>query len=120
MDEEAKSRPVVVRVFAPPVSECAGDNTWERATGFIEAQIRRRFGDTAVRFEFIHLFSPEFFNHPEIMKLVQAGRGKPAIVTVNGSVIQTEGKLRERVIREQLERTGLSPIGRSQNNDTQG
>ena len=111
MAGEAKSGPAVVRVFAPPVSECAGDNTWEQAARGIEARMRRRFGEAAVKLEFIHLFSREFFDHPEIMKLVQEGTGKPAIVTVNGAVVQTEGKLRERVVREELERIGLSPVG---------
>ncbi len=101
----------VVRVFAPPVSECAGENTWENAVHAIEQRLRRRFGQNTFRVEFVHLFSPEFFGYPEIMQLVESGEGKPAIVTVNDRVVQREGKLSERVIREALEEAGLRPAG---------
>lgn len=75
----------VVKVFAPPLSECAGENTWENAAHGMEARMRSRFG-TIVRFQTVHLFSPEFFDHPEVMQLVQSG-----------------GKLSERTIRQALE-----------------
>lgn len=64
--------------------------------------MRSRFG-AAVRFETVHLFSPEFFNHPQVMQIVQSGSGKPPIVTVDDQVVQTGGKLSERIIREALE-----------------
>ena len=92
----------VVRVFAPPLGECAGSNTWESAAKRMEARLRDRLG-VAVRFETIHFFSPEFFGHPEVAELVRNGEGTPPIVTVDDQVVQTGGKLRERVIREALE-----------------
>ncbi|MEX2444233.1 MAG: hypothetical protein WD492_11535 [Alkalispirochaeta sp.] len=93
----------VVRVFVPPVGECAGENTWENAGRAMEARLRRVLTED-VQFETVHLFSPEFFAHPEVTSLVQNGEGTPPIVTLDGRVIQSGGKLRERLIREELQK----------------
>ena len=92
----------VVRVFAPPLSECAGENTWENAVKALAERLKPRLGD-AVRFETVHLFSREFFEHPEVTALVQSGEANPPIVTLDGEVVQTGGKLSERKIREAAE-----------------
>ena len=97
----------VIRVFVPPVSGCAGENTWENAVQGIEHRLCSRFGNDAFEIELVHLFSAEFFRYPEVMQLVESGEGQPAIVTVNGAVLQKEGKLSERKLREALEHLGM-------------
>lgn len=93
----------IVRVFVPPLGECAGNNTWEKAVGAVESRLHERL-DFEVRFEIITLFSKEFFAYPEVASLVQTGEGEPPIVTLDDRVIQSGGKLRERTIREALEK----------------
>ncbi|MDZ7795266.1 MAG: hypothetical protein U5P10_16720 [Spirochaetia bacterium] len=92
----------VVRVFVPPLGECAGKNTWEKALGVVESRLREKL-EFEVRFEIVTLFSKEFFAYPEVASLVQSGEGEPPIVTLDDRVIQRGGKLRERTIREALE-----------------
>gem|GEM_PF-738493 len=92
----------VVRVFAPPPGECAGENTWENAVKALAGRLKPRLGD-AVRFETVHLFSKQFFEHPEVMAMVQNGEAAAPIVTLNGELLQSGGKLSERKIREALE-----------------
>lgn len=91
----------VVRIFAPPLGECAGKNTWENAARRLESRLRTRLA-VDLRLEVIHLFSREFFAHPQVMDLVQSGKGDLPIVVLNGTVIQSGGKLSERTIRESL------------------
>ena len=107
----AASRPVaVVRVFAPPpASGCASGKTWESAAEAIFRRIADRFGDQ-VAFEFIQLFSPGFFQFPQVMARVQDGSAQVPIITVDDEIIQSGGKISERTIRDALEARGLTAI----------
>lgn len=97
----------VVKVFVVPLGTCVGDNTWENAVKGIASRVRRRSSIDA-RFETVTLFSKEFFAHPDIVSLVKTGEGRLPIVTVDGTVIQTGGKLNERVIREALQQVSAA------------
>ncbi len=107
----AASRPVVVvRVFAPPpASGCAGGKTWESAAEAIFQRIAGRFGGQ-VAFEFIQLFSPGFFQFPQVMARVQDGSAQAPIITVDDEIVQSGGKISERTIRDALEARGLIVI----------
>ena len=104
---EHASGPVVVRVFAAPAGPNACGNTWEAATRSMGERVRRKYGER-VRFDFVPLFSAEFFSHPAVLKALQDGRASPPIVTVEEKIIQTGGKLSERLIRQALEECGLT------------
>ncbi len=103
----AASRPVVVRVFAPPISGCAGGKTWENAADVIFQRLAGRFG-SQVAFEFIQLFSPGFFQFSQVMARVQDGSAHVPIITVDDEIVQSGGKISERTIREALEARGLT------------
>ena len=97
----------VVTVFAPPALECAGSNTWESAVLAFEHRFAKRYGNK-VHFTNADLFSPEFFQNPDVMGAVQQGAEAP-VITLNERVIQRGGKLSERIIREELEKLGILP-----------
>lgn len=105
----AASRPVV-RVFAPPpASGCAVGKTWKDAAEVIFRRLADRFG-IQVAFEFIELFSPEFFQFPQVMARLQEGSAQVPIIAVDGEIVQSGGKISERAIREVLEARGLTVI----------
>ena len=105
---QTASGPVVVRVFAPPpVSGCAEGKTWENAADVIFRRLAGRFG-SQVAFEFIQLFSPEFFQFPRVLAGLQDGSAQVPIITVDDDVVQSGGKISERSIREVLEARGLT------------
>jgi len=106
--QAGSSRPVV-RVFAPPASTCAGGKTWKDAAELIFRRLTDRFG-SQVLFEFIELFSPEFFKFPDVMTRLQEGSAQVPIIAVNGEIVQSGGKISERAIREGLEAHGISVI----------
>jgi len=106
-ETRAASPPVVVRVFAsPPAQGCAEGKTWESAAEVIFRRLADRFGGQ-VSFEFIQLFSPEFFRFPQVVARLQEGSAQVPITTVDNEIIQSGGKISERAIRQVLEARGL-------------
>ncbi len=93
---------IKVRIFAPPPGECAGNNTWQSAVSMIGKKLQKRYGEN-VETEFIELFSPESFNYPGIMELVQTGDQQPPFITVNERLVHSGGKISERAIREGID-----------------
>ncbi len=110
-DLEHTARPVVVRVFAAPAAENACGSTWENATRLLGERIRNRYGER-VRFDFVPLFGGEFFRHPAVMKALRDGSASPPIVTIEDEIVQSGGKLSERLIRQELESRGLTETDR--------
>jgi len=97
----------VIRVFAAPMQGCdGGGNPWAEAARGLEQRFRTRYGER-LRVEFVELFSPEFFAHGEIMGLIRDGDAAPPVVTVNDRVVQTGGKLSDRIIKDELDRVGI-------------
>jgi hypothetical protein len=106
-ETRAASPPVVVRVFAsPPAQGCAEGKTWKSAAEVIFRRLADRFGGQ-VTFEFIQLFSPEFFRFPQVVARLQEGSAQVPITTVDDEIIQSGGKISERAIRQVLEARGL-------------
>jgi hypothetical protein len=93
---------ITVKIFAPPLGECAGNNTWQSAASVIGKKLQKRYGEN-VETEFIELFSPESFNYPDIMELVQTGDKQPPFITVNDRLVHSGGKISERAIREWID-----------------
>jgi hypothetical protein len=106
---EETQHPVVVRIFALPMDACDPDKTWRSAAWMIARRLRERYGK-AVETEFVEIFSPESFEYPDILSLLEKGDDVPPYVTVNGTLVQSGGKISERRVREQLELIGISPI----------
>ncbi len=97
-----KSTKITVRIFAPPLGECAGNNTWQTAASMIGKKLQKRYGEN-VETEFIELFSPESFNYPDIMELVQNEEKQPPFIIVNDRLVHSGGKISERAIREEID-----------------
>lgn len=95
-----------VRIFGLPPAACDPAKTWRAAAGIIADRLRAKYGESVLT-EYIELFSPESFEHPDIMSLIHNGEAEPPFVTVNGKLIQSGGKLSEGRIRKELERLGL-------------
>ena len=93
---------ITVKIFAPPLGDCAGNNTWQSAASMIGKKLQKRYGDH-VETEFIELFSPESFHYPDIMELVRKGEHQPPFTTVNDKLVHSGGKISERAIREGID-----------------
>lgn len=106
---EDNQHPVAVRIFALPIDACDPGNTWRNAAWMIARRLRERYG-RAVETEFVEIFSPESFEYPDILSLLEKGDDVPPYVTVNGTLVQSGGKISERRIREQLELLGISLV----------
>ena len=105
MDEKTVSTAAIVRFFALPMAACAPEKSWRHAAGFLQQRLKATFGDS-VQCEFVELFSPESFQYPEVLELLKR-ESQPPFVIVNGRLIQSGGKLSERLIKEELERIGI-------------
>lgn len=112
----ADPRPVV-RVFAAPAAGYSGGKTWKDAAELIFQRLAYRFGGQ-VRFEFVELFSAEFFQFPQVMARLQEGSAQPPIITVDAEIIQCGGKISERTIREVLEARSLPQGGNNATDET--
>lgn len=105
----ASTTTVIIRIFALPMDACDPSKTWQNAARMIARRLHERYG-SAVEVEFIEIFSPESFEYPDILSLLEKGDLLPPYVTVNGTVVQSGGKLSERNIHNQLDLLGISPI----------
>ena len=101
---------LTVRVFAPPLGECAaGKPTWREAVEQLSARLAGRYGP-GVRVEFVELFTPESFAHADIMERIRRGE-QPPFIALGDEVIQNGGKISESAIRRKVEALGAAPRG---------
>jgi hypothetical protein len=97
----------VLIVGLPPAAGCPSTETWRAAAEFVRSRLAGRFG-SAVRFEYVDLFSPEMAPHAEVEALVAEGAALPVVV-IDGVARFTGGKLRASAIeREVAERLATS------------
>lgn len=101
---------ITIRFFAPPMVACDPRKTWKFAAERLGKRMKVWFGND-VKMEFVELFSPESFSYPDILGLVEREEGTPPFVTVNGKLIQSGGKLSERLIRAEITRLVESAAG---------
>ena len=97
-----------VRIFAYPLEGCDSSKTWKAASLALIKRLKARYKNR-VNPEFIEIFSPESFNYPEILELIKTEQATPPIVTVEGDIVQSGGKISERMIRESLVKVGINP-----------
>jgi disulfide oxidoreductase YuzD len=103
-----EQKSVQIRIFAFPMEGCDESKTWKAVSRALIERLKARYGNR-VRTEFIEIFSPESFNYPEILEMIKTEQATPPIVTVEGEIVQSGGKISERVIRESLDELGISP-----------
>ena len=86
---------IVVQIVGTPVACAAGaKDTWREVAGWTAGQLRTRFGD-AVRVEYYDLFDPACPALPPAAQL--------PLVTVNGAVVTSGGKISVPAIRRRLD-----------------
>lgn len=92
-----------IKIFVMPVGACSYEKSWQYAVDMISRKLKIRLGDI-FDMKLIEIFSPESFSYEEIMREIQGERLKVPVVTFNGKVIQSGGKLSERNIRSEIEK----------------
>jgi hypothetical protein len=86
---------IVVQIVGTPVACAAGvKDTWREVAGWTAGQLQTRFGN-AVRVEYYDLFDPACPAVPPDAQL--------PLVTVNGAVLTSGGKISVPAIRKRLE-----------------
>ncbi len=100
---EKQDNKITVNIFAPSLSACAEENSWEYAVKMTGKRLQKRYGDV-VDTRFVELFSVESFDYPDIMKLVEEDDREPPYVTINGRLVHSGGKISERAIRDGIEK----------------
>ena len=92
-----------IKVFVMPVGTCSYEKSWQYAVDLVSKKLRDRLGDI-FDMRLIEIFSAESFSYKEIMEGIQQEKFQTPVVTLNGKIIQTGGKLSERAIRMKIER----------------
>lgn len=92
-----------IKIFVMPVGACSYEKSWQYAVDLISKKLKERLGNV-FEMKLIEIFSPESFSYKEIMEGIQQEKLKTPVITFNGNLIQSGGKLSERNIREELER----------------
>lgn len=93
---------IVVHITAAPVACSEGmKDTWREVAMWTARQLRARFGDV-VRVEYHDLFDPDCPPLPPGAQL--------PLVTVNGQVLASGGKISMPAIRKHLEGLGLGTV----------
>lgn len=97
-----------VRIVTAPDAACDGP-TWSQAVGMMRGRLAVRFGE-AVAVEHVAVFSPRFFELPEVAAMVEGGAELP-IVLVDDAEISRGGKLSEARIAEAIDAAGALGTG---------
>jgi hypothetical protein len=90
----------VLVVGLPPAAGCPSHETWRAAAESVHSRLTARFG-SAVRFEYVDLFSREMAPYPEIEALVADGAALP-IVVIDGVARFIGGKLHASAIEREV------------------
>ena len=91
-----------IKIFVMPVGACSYEKSWQYAVDMISKKLKERLGDT-FEIMLIEIFSPESFSYKEIIEGIQGEKLQTPVITIDGKIIQSGGKLSERKIREELE-----------------
>ncbi len=98
-----------IKVFVMPVGACSYEKGWQYAVDLISKKLKDRFGDIFTM-KLIEVFSPESFEYKEILDAIQREAIRVPVVTLNGRVIQSGGKLSERSIKRGIEEVRLLAV----------
>jgi len=91
-----------------PVGACSYEKSWQYAVDLVSKKLKERLGDV-FDMKLIEIFTTESFSYKEIMEGIQHEKYQTPVVTINGKIFQSGGKLAEKLIRERMEhvyRTG--------------
>ena len=92
-----------IKIFVMPAGACSYEKSWQYAVDLISKKLKERLGDI-FDMKLIEIFTPESFSYKEILEGIQQEKLQTPVVTLNGKIIQTGGKLSERGIRIEIEK----------------
>ena len=92
-----------IKIFVMPVGACSYEKSWQYAVDLISKKLKERLGDV-FDMKLIEIFSPESFSYTEIIEGIQQEKLQAPVVTMNGKIVQSGGKLSERGIRIEMEK----------------
>jgi disulfide oxidoreductase YuzD len=92
-----------IKIFVMPAGACSYEKSWQYAVDLISKKLKERLGDI-FDMKLIEIFTPESFSYKEILEGIQQEKFQTPVVTVDGKIIQTGGKLSERGIRVEIEK----------------
>lgn len=95
-----------IKIFVMPVGVCSYEKSWQYAVDLISKKLKKRLGDN-FDMKLIEIFSPESFSYKEIMEGIQQEKYQTPVVTINGKIIQSGGKLSERNLKLEIEKLML-------------
>ena len=92
-----------IKIFVMPAGACSYEKSWQYAVDLVSRKLKDRLGDV-FDMKLIEIFTPESFSYKEILEGIQQEKFQTPVVTLNGKIIQTGGKLSERGIRVEIEK----------------
>ena len=94
---------VDIKIFVMPVGACSYEKSWQYAVDLVSRKLKERLKDV-FEIKLIEIFSPESFSYKEIIEGIQNDKLQTPVVTINGKIIQSGGKLSVRAIRMEIEK----------------
>jgi len=91
-----------IKIFVMPVGACSYEKSWQYAVDLISKKLKDRLGEI-FDMQLIEIFSPESFSYKEIIEGIQQEKLQTPLVTINGKIIKSGGKLSENKIRVFIE-----------------
>ncbi|MDD5464674.1 MAG: hypothetical protein PHP62_06005 [Candidatus Moranbacteria bacterium] len=92
-----------IKIFVMPVGACSYEKSWQYAVDLISKKLKERLGNI-FDIKLIEIFSPESFSFKEILEGIQNEKLQTPVITVNGNIIQSGGKLSERNLRMEIKK----------------
>ena len=92
-----------IKIFVMPVGACSYEKSWQYAVEMISKKLKERLG-YVFDMKLIEIFSPESFSFKEILEGIQNEKLQTPVITVNGNIIQSGGKLSERNLRMEIKK----------------
>lgn len=92
-----------IKIFVMPAGACSYEKSWQYAVDLVSKKLKDRLGDV-FEMKLIEIFSAESFSYKEILEGIQQEKFQTPLITLNGKIIQTGGKLSERGIRVEIEK----------------
>lgn len=97
-----------IKIFVMPLGACSYENSWQYAVDMISKTLKDRVGGI-FDMKLNEIFSPESYSYKEIMEGIQQEKYQTPVVTIDGKIIQSGGKLSERNLKFEIENLEEEP-----------
>lgn len=106
----ATERRIDIKVLVMPVGACTYEKSLQYAVDLISRKLKDRLGDVFTM-KLIEVFSAESFEYGDVLKQIEEEKIQTPVVMLNDRVIQSGGKLSERLIKQGIEEVRISDAG---------